>query len=301
MTQDFDNSQVETGAPAPPAPCPSPETAPETSSPPVSPITEPAAQAPAEAAVPGKRKSADTQGGWMASLQSLAVTVVIAVFVITFIVQAFQIPSESMEDTLLIGDYLLVDKVHYASGGIWGHVLPYSNLQRGDIVVFRYPVHPSQHFVKRVIGLPGDRIHLVNRRVYVNDQPLDEPYVVFKLPPGDIYRDDFPALDYLSGNVEARWWLQMRKLVKNGDLVVPPGEYFVMGDNRDESLDSRYWGFVPRENVVGRPLLIYWSIEGLEDRLPLPQSPQDKLARFGYVLTHICQQTRWHRTMRLVH
>ena len=237
----------------------------------------------------------------MSSLQSLAITVAIAVFVITFIVQAFQIPSESMENTLLIGDYLLVDKVHYGEGGLWGHILPYSPIRRGDIIVFRYPVHPEQHFVKRVIGVPGDRIHMVDKQVFVNGQPVTEPYVIYKSSVPDIYRDDFPAMNYLSANVEARWWLEMRRIVRNGELVVPPGYYFVLGDNRDESLDSRYWGFVPRQNIIGTPLVIYWSIRSPEEAYLMSDSPGDKLARFAYVLTHIWQQTRWKRTFRLVH
>ncbi len=232
-------------------------------------------------------------------MQSLCVTVVIAVFVITFAVQAFQIPSESMENTLLIGDYLLVDKVHYAEGGPWGQLLPYSDIKRGDIVVFRYPVHPSQHFVKRVIGLPGDHIKLVDRRVFVNGESLREKYVVYRSPVHDFYRDDFPALNYVSANVEPKWWLQMRKLVQNGELVVPPGSYFVLGDNRDESLDSRYWGFVPRENIIGRPLLIYWSFRSSDVALE-SEGADGKLARLAYALTHLYQDTRWNRTFRLI-
>ncbi len=236
--------------------------------------------------------------GWLASLQSLASTVVIAVFVITFIVQAFQIPSESMENTLLIGDYLLVDKVHYANGGLWGGILPYSPIRRGDIVVFRYPVHPSQHFVKRVIGVPGDRVRLINKQLWVNGAPVREKYVVYRSAAHDYYRDDFPATNYLSANVEPRWWLQMRSLVRGGELVVPKDEYFVLGDNRDESLDSRYWGFVPRQNIIGRPLLIYWSFRSTE---PAVQAgTNDKLSRFAYLLGHLWQQTRWQRTFRLV-
>jgi signal peptidase I len=236
---------------------------------------------------------------WLTSIQSLATTIVIAVFVITFIVQAFQIPSESMENTLLIGDYLLVDKVHYANGGFWGHILPYSDIQRGEIVVFRYPVHPAQHFVKRVIGVPGDHIRLVNRQVYVNGTPVREPYVVYHSPMPDAYRDDFPAPNYVSANVEARWWLEMHKLIKRGELVVPDDAYFVLGDNRDESLDSRYWGFVPRENVIGRPLVIYWSLQrddGADDASP----PDGKLSRLAGVFVRFYHDTRWNRTLRLV-
>jgi signal peptidase I len=235
---------------------------------------------------------------WLTSVQSLATTVVIAVFVITFIVQAFQIPSESMENTLLIGDYLLVDKVHYANGGIWGHhLLPYSDIRRFEIIVFRYPVHPAQHFVKRVIGVPGDHIRLVNKLVYVNGNPVREPYVVYHSPMPDAYRDDFPAPNYVSANVEAAWWVEMRKVITKGELVVPENMYFVMGDNRDESLDSRYWGFVPRENIIGRPLVIYWSFRQNDDD---PSSSDGKLNRLAAAFVRLYHDTRWSRTLRLV-
>ncbi len=233
-------------------------------------------------------------------MQALTVTLVIALFVITFMVQAFQIPSESMENTLLIGDYLLVDKVHYASSGIWGGLLPYRPVQRGEIIVFRYPVHPSQHFVKRVIGLPGDRIRLTHKQVWVNGQPLSETYTLFKSGVRDVYRDDFPAINYLSGNVARVWWDELRGRVRNGMLVVPEGQYFVLGDNRDESLDSRYWGFVPRENIVGRPLLIYWSVKEDEDGAEAASGAGGRLSRLAYVLTHLWQETRWQRTLSLV-
>jgi signal peptidase I len=225
---------------------------------------------------------------------------VIAVFVITFIVQAFQIPSESMEDTLLIGDYLLVDKVHFAQGGIWGEILPYEPIRRGDIIVFRYPVHPQQHFVKRVIGVPGDHIRLRHKQVFVNGVPLREKYVIFHSNAYDPYRDDFPRTDFLNSNVESRWWLQMRSLVHDGELVVPPHSYFVLGDNRDESLDSRYWGFVPRENIIGRPLLIYWSVHTPGRVGRLGDSLGDRLVYFAYTVSHLLQEARWHRAFQLV-
>ena len=245
------------------------------------------------------QRPAKHQGGWLAAVQSLASTIVIAVFVITFIVQAFQIPSESMENTLLIGDYLLVDKVHYGRGGIWGHILPYAQIRRGDIVVFRYPVHPEQHFVKRAIGLPGDHIRLMNKTVVVNGQPMRENYVVYHSPLPDPYRDDFPATSYMSSNVEARWWVEMRKLVKNGELIVPPDMYFVLGDNRDESLDSRYWGFVPRENIIGTPLVIYWSFDRNYDEEG-GKATDGKLSRLGALFSRLYHDTRWNRTLRLV-
>jgi len=238
--------------------------------------------------------------GWLSSVQSLAVTVVIAVFVITYLVQAFQIPSESMENTLLIGDYLLVDKVHYGHAGPWGEILPYAPIQRGDIIVFRYPVHPQQHFVKRVIGLPGDHIQVQDRQVLVNGVALAENYVIHTRPDYDRYRDDFPVTDIPSANTEPRWWEEMGKLVRNGELVVPADRYFVLGDNRDESLDSRYWGFVPRGNIIGRPLLIYWSVRAPRIMPDDPGSRGDKLSAFLYGVTHLVQDTRWDRTLRVV-
>src|SRR5438105_6209537 len=197
---------------------------------------------------------------WPASLQSLLATVVIATFVITFVVQAFQIPSESMENTLLIGDYLLVDKFCYGEAGIWGALMPYRKIQRGDVVVFHYPVRPSQHFVKRVVGIPGDRVRMLNRQVWVNGNPLKEPYVRYSSPVRDLFRDDFPRLDIPAPGLEAGWGLQMRKLEADGTLIGREGHYFVIGDNPDESLDGRPRGFLPRENTVARPPRIYWSM-----------------------------------------
>jgi signal peptidase I len=238
---------------------------------------------------------------FIASLQSLLTTVVIAVFVITFVVQAFQIPSESMENTLLIGDYLLVDKLRYGGDRFSDHIIPYQPVHRGDIIVFHYPVNPHQHFVKRVVGVPGDHIHLVNRRVYVNNLPLKEPYVIHNSPFHDPFRDEFPHMTAAAPQVEAKWWQQMQKLVEDGQLIVPEDSYFAMGDNRDQSLDSRYWGFVPRENIIGRPLLIYWSVRSIDELPALASSPGDKLYRFAYAISHLFQITRWNRTFHLVH
>jgi len=251
---------------------------------------------PAAAPTPVARR----RPGWPSTLQSLAVTVVIALFVISFIVQAFQIPSESMENTLLVGDYLLVDKVHYGPGGSWGKILPYAPIQRGDIIVFHYPVHPQQHFVKRVIGLPGDRVRLLDSRVLVNGFPLREDYVIHTWPGWDRFRDDFPLTDLPGSSVEPRWWEQLRRQVRDGELIVPPNHYFVLGDNRDESLDSRYWGFVPRENIIGRPLVIYWSWRSPRPAAQASSAWGDKLSLFLYDVTHLFQDTRWDRTLRLV-
>jgi signal peptidase I len=243
-----------------------------------------------------KHRQADT----LSSLQSLLVTVVIAVFVITFIVQAFQIPSESMENTLLIGDYLLVDKFRYGGGGFWDLFMPYRRVQRGDIIVFRYPVHPTQHFVKRVVGVPGDRVRLINRQVYVNGNPLQEPYARYSSNSHDPFRDEFPRLNLPVPGLEGTWWLEMKKLVEDDELIIPQGNYFVLGDNRDESLDSRYWGFVPQENVIGRPLLIYWSVRNTDPNAPVSPTPGDRLYHFAYAATHLFKMTRWDRTFRVV-
>jgi len=239
------------------------------------------------------------RGSLVSSIQSLIGTVIIAVFVITFVVQAFQIPSESMENTLLTGDYLLVDKMCYGGSRLWDHLMPYRKIQRGDIIVFRYPVHPAQHFVKRVIGIPGDRVRLINRQVYVNGVALVEPYALHRSRFHDSFRDDFPRVDIPVPGLEGDWWLRMRKLVEDNALIVPEGHYFVMGDNRDESSDSRYWGFVPRENIIGRPFIIYWSLRANEE-MNAYSRPSDKLYRFGYAVSHLLQITRWNRTFRVV-
>jgi signal peptidase I len=233
------------------------------------------------------------------SLQSLLGTVVIAVFVITFIVQAFQIPSESMMNTLLVGDYLLVNKLCYGERDGGRYLLPYQKIARGDIIVFHYPVDPKQHFVKRVIGVPGDKLRLVNKQVLINGAPLQEPYVRFLFPSDNMFRDNFPRLDVPALGLEGKWWLEMRKLVEDGQLIVPEGHYFVMGDNRDDSQDSRYWGFVPRENIIGRPLLIYWSVRTWDG--DPAASFSGKMYHIAYAVTHVFSITRWNRTLRLVH
>jgi signal peptidase I len=233
------------------------------------------------------------------SVQSLLGTVVIAVFVITFIVQAFQIPSQSMENTLLVGDYLLVNKLCYGGRGLGDHLMPYQQIARGDIIVFHYPVDPTQHFVKRVIGVPGDHLRMVSKKVFINGKPLDEPYVRFIEPPNNLFRDNFPRVDIPALGLEGKWWLEMRRLVEDGQLIVPEGHYFVMGDNRDDSQDSRYWGFVPQENIIGRPLLIYWSVQDWDPNAS--GSLSGRLYHLAYAVTHIFQITRWNRTLRLIH
>jgi len=236
-------------------------------------------------------------------LQFGLLALVIALFVITFIVQAFRIPSGSMEDTLLVGDYLLVDKTRFGPGGHWQHILPYRGIQRGDIVVFRFPVDPTQHFVKRVIGLPGDRIRLWHGRVYVNGRMLREPYVIFKEHFPDEFRDNFPAGNRVNENTSAEWALRLRSVVKDGELIVPRGQYFVLGDNRDQSLDSRYWGFVPGVNIIGRPMLIYFSLAQAEDDdedSMESKAADDKLLTLPPRISHVLGDLRWRRILRLV-
>jgi signal peptidase I len=232
-------------------------------------------------------------------VQLLCTTLIIAIFVITFIVQAFQIPSESMENTLLIGDYLLVDKLEYGPASPWMPMAPYTQIHRGDIVVFRYPVNPKMHFVKRVVGLPGDRIRMRNGMVYVNGEAQIEPYIIEKPRGRDFYRDNFPTTREISPQVNSQWWSDFPGLIRNGDLLVPEDNYFVLGDNRHESLDSRYWGLVPRESVVGRPLLVYFSID---PALPAatPAIAGDRIGRLTARVWHLPEVIRWHRAFHLV-
>jgi signal peptidase I len=234
-------------------------------------------------------------------IQFFLSVLVIVVFMITFVVQAFRVPSESMENTLLIGDFLLADKLHHANdGAFWNWLLPYRSIQRGDIVVFRYPVDPSQYFVKRVIGLPGDRIRLQNKVVYVNGTRLQEPYVIHMMPNYDVYRDNFPLRVGVSLDVNRRWRSEITRHLDGGELVVPSGQYFVMGDNRDQSLDSRYWGFVPRGNIMGRPLVIYLSVNDGRTSSAGHSAADDKLIHSGQMLAHILQLARWDRMFRRV-
>jgi signal peptidase I len=232
------------------------------------------------------------------SFQSLAGTIVIAVFVITFVVQAFQIPSESMEKTLLIGDYLLVDKAHYGHSGLWNWLLPYRPIRRQDIIVFRYPVNPRQHFVKRVVAVPGDHVRLVNKHVYVNGVPQDDGYATFNWAWRDRFRDNFPDGGFYGDRISAKWFLQAQRLMDDGELIVPEGSYFVLGDNRDDSYDSRYWGFVPQENVVGRPLVIYWSMDRSETAMAGRQR-SDKLSSLTVSVMQLLSGLRWHRMLRI--
>ena len=226
-----------------------------------------------------------------------AITILLLLFLTTTIVQAYVIPTGSMEDTLLIGDHLLVDKMAFAPAGpVSKHLLPYSDVKRGDIIVFRYPVDISMTFVKRAMGIPGDRIRIVNKEVYRNGVKLDEPYKVHKSDQIDPYRDNFPSEPNSMVYPGAADMLQNH--VVNGEVVVPPDTIFAMGDNRDSSLDSRYWGFVPAGNIIGKPLIIYWSYDAPTEALSKPMISVDHLLD---LVQHFPSKTRWRRTFNLIH
>jgi len=252
--------------------------------------------------------------GWAALVQFVFLVLTIALFINTFLVQAFRIPSGSMENTLLVGDYLMVDKARWAPAGRWSWLLPYQPVRRGEIVVFRYPVDPSEFFVKRVIGVPGDRIHLQMGRVWCNGRALEEPYAVFKDRTPDGYRDDFPRGARYNENLRPGWAGELRKQLDHGELVVPEGKYFVLGDNRDRSLDGRYWGFVPREAIVGRPVLLYFSLAQNSDQGADPAADEgededtgavattaadDKLGLLRARFSRLLGEPRWRRILRV--
>lgn len=234
-------------------------------------------------------------------LSSLAAVLVTGLFIITFVVQAFEIPSSSMENTLLIGDHVFVNRVQFAPKTTWtGPLLPYRQIRRGDIVVFLSPQTSGLYVVKRIIGVPGDRIHLRDGVVYRNGEKLDEPYVLHDADRYDPYRNNFPAVPPSdTDNLYDVWQAELPSHVQGEDLVVPPGHYFGMGDHRGVSLDSRYWGFIPQENVIGRPMFVYWSFETPSDQYQRT-SFGDRLGFLAHVVLHFFDETRWRRTLRIV-
>lgn len=197
--------------------------------------------------------------GPFALVRVLLELVVVALFITTFIVQPFRIPSASMAPTLRVGDLLLLNKQAFSPARWSDRLLPARAIHRGDIVVFHFRLQPELHLVKRVAALPGDRLQLRGGHVFINGVPASEPYAVFSPTRPNSFRDDFPALGSPDPNVDPPWWLRLRHEVQDNQLTVPPGQYFVLGDNRNESDDSRYWGFVPQEAIVGEPLLVYFS------------------------------------------
>ena len=229
--------------------------------------------------------------------ESLAITVILALFGTTFIVQAFKIPTPSMEDNLLVGDHLLVNKFAFgAPGSVTDAALPLRDIHRGDVIVFKYPRDLSKHYVKRVIGLPGDRIHIVDSDVFINGELLGEPYK--QLIPNR-YREDFPGhqgSSFYQQDGVVGWYEQFRQ---GKDVVVPEGKYFAMGDNRDNSADSRFWGFVPRELVVGKALIIYWSYTS-DPEAYRQTEVRDRVGQAFDLVTNFFTKTRWSRTFKMI-
>ena len=217
-------------------------------------------------------------------LESVVVAVILALFIRTFVVQAFKIPTGSMQPNLLIGDHLLVNKVIYSPSALLleDRILAKKPIQRGHVVVFKFPEDPTRDFIKRVIGLPGETVEIKDKTVYINGQALVEPYAHFEEPP---LRHDDPEYGLRNEGARDNW----------GPEVVPAGQLFVMGDNRDNSRDSRFWGFLPRDQVKGRALLVYWSYNASREeyaRTGVLAWLKDTLSAFG--------KTRWNRFFHVI-
>lgn len=237
------------------------------------------------------------------AVASLLQTIVVALFVLSFILQPFLIPSESMEHTLLVGDFLLFNRQVYAPADpLSSWLMPYRPVNRGDIVVFHHTKPPL--LIKRVVGVPGDHLRIADGQVYVNGVALREPYAAFEPAPSNPFRDNFPARIYTDPEVDPEWWRQMQGLTRNGELVIPPNQYFVLGDNRNHSLDSRFWGFVPRQAIIARPLVIYFSLSrpSTTDPEQTPQQvPDDRLGHESEFVAKLAGFARWHRIFHMVH
>jgi signal peptidase I len=236
------------------------------------------------------------------SIAGIASVLVVGLFILTFVIQHFEIPSRSMEYTLLVGDHVFVDRETPLGKQPMSWLFPYHVLHRGNVAVFLTPNPAEQgmYLVKRIIGVPGDHIRLKNGVVYLNGVRQNEPYVI-RNGTYDPYRDEFPSIisdEY--GQLAPGWLSTLEQSVHDGELVVPPGHYFAMGDKRENSLDSRYWGFVPQENVIGQPLVIFWSFDVPEENGE-PQPLSDRIGSFVHTTIHFFGITRWNRIMRMVH
>jgi signal peptidase I len=264
-----------------------------------------AGEQPQDVAVGEKKAESETP---LEAMSSICAVLAVGLFVMTFVFQNFVIPSGSMEKTLLIGDHVLVDRITFAPPSKWAPFVHYREPRRGDVIVFLKPnpETPDLVLVKRLIGVPGDHIHLLHGVVYLNGVAQKEPYAALPREDGDEEdhytptRDDFPAQGVPYGSTEL-WTVEMPSHLIDGDLVVPPGKVFAMGDNREHSLDGRFWGFVPRENILGRPLFNYWSYETTADAMDEQQASLG--ARVGSFFTtalHFFDKTRWKRTFHLI-
>jgi signal peptidase I len=246
---------------------------------------------------------------------SICSVLVVGLFILTFLGQNFVIPSGSMENTLLVGDHLLVDRITLAPPAHWMPLVHYREPQRGDVVVFIKPVpdpdtegNPQYlYLVKRLVGVPGDHLHLRDGVVYINGHPqamaptaIEGPAMS---PTEQIFLDEYPAVPPVPepGNlIPESWAVDFPKYVQNGEIVVPQGMYFMMGDHRHDSADSRFWGFVPRENIVGRPVFNYWSFKTPENEYERT-GIGNKVAWLGHVVVHFISDTRWSRTLKIIH
>jgi signal peptidase I len=219
--------------------------------------------------------------------ESIVIAVVLALFIRTFIVQAFKIPTGSMEPNLLIGDHLLVNKflLGPTATGVERAVLPSRDVRRGDIVVFKFPADPERDFIKRVIGLPGETVELRNRGILINGTAIEEPYAHYLPRPANTELHEITPED-----VREHY----------GPETVPADQFFVMGDNRDNSQDSRYWGFLPRDYIKGRALMVYWSYES--EREDYQESGLGASAKgVASVAAHFFTRTRWSRLFHQIH
>jgi signal peptidase I len=246
------------------------------------------------------------------ALASILSVLVIGLFILTFLGQNYVIPSGSMENTLLVGDHLAVDRITLAPPAKWMPLVHYREPKRGDIVVFLKPAMDDPNgdgnlqyliLVKRLVGVPGDRIHLHGGIVSINGVAQNPPRDGKDSPanPGEKeYLDEFPSiLPAMNPSATEAWAVDAPTHIENGDLVVPPGKYFMMGDHRHNSLDSRYWGFVPRENILGRPLFNYWSFKTPENQYERT-GIGSTVAWMGHVAIHFFTETRWQRTLHIV-
>ncbi len=232
-------------------------------------------------------------------------TILILLFASTSVAWAYVVPTGSMEKTVLVGDHIIVDKLAYSQPGpVSRFLLPYETPKHGDVIVFKYPVNPKEVYVKRLIGLPGDRIKIVDQQVFLNGVALQEPYVWHSLPYVTPFQQHFPPAAAMTDTTpderrDGFFRDMLEHHVVNGEVVVPADSYFAMGDNRQNSLDSRYWGFVPKDNMIGRPVLIYWSYEATEDEL-VAGSGTDMARHMLDLGEHFFTRTRWNRTFHLI-
>jgi signal peptidase I len=219
--------------------------------------------------------------------ESIVIAVILALFIRTFVVQAFKIPTGSMENNLLIGDHLLVNKFIFGPSEtrLERAILPMGTIKRGDVIVFKYPEEPDRDYIKRVIGLPGETVEMKAKKIYINGVPLDEPYVHFLEPPNT----ETDVHEITSIDVRERY----------GPVTIPPNQYFVMGDNRDNSQDSRYWGFLQRDYIKGKALLIYWSYEAEREDYET-EGAGATLRGLASVFAHFFTRTRWDRMLHQI-